>query len=316
MTLSPGVYRRLRRCADSHGAFAILALDHRGNLIGEMERARATPLPDDDARQPVTADDVIGLKAAILRHLLPEATAALIDPDYGLPALIHAENDTRLPSVGLLAPLEVTDYGRKVQTMIPDWDVGKLARAGFDGAKLLLYLHPDAPDFDAKRALVDATIEQCRAYHLPLFFEPIIQAPDPARPLSPDEKAAAIIAIARDFSRRGVDVLKVEYPGDAALAALHEACAVPWTLLSAGAPFEVFLRQAAAACMAGAAGVIAGRAIWGEALALESDARDHFLATNARERMTQIAALCRALAQPQTARRPFDPIAVGWYRGS
>ncbi|MDZ4763167.1 MAG: hypothetical protein SGI73_01350 [Chloroflexota bacterium] len=311
---SPGFYRRLRRCADAHGAFAVLAIDHRGNLIGEMEHARATPLPDDDARQPVTPDDVIGLKAAILRHLLPEATAALIDPDYGLPALIHAESDTRLPSVGLLAPLEVTDYGRKTQSMIPDWDVGKLVRAGFDGAKLLMYIHPTEPDFDAKRQLIDATIEQCQAHAVPLFFEPIIQSPDPEHPLTPDDKAAAIIAIARFFSTRGIDVLKLEYPGEAALSALNDACAVPWTLLSGGVPFETFMQQAAAACMAGASGVIAGRAIWGEAVVLEGDARDHFLATTARERMARIAALCRALGQSHATRRLWESVGVGWYR--
>jgi len=49
-------------------------------------------------------------------------------------------------------------------------------------------------------------------------------------------------------------------------------------------------------------------------LVLEGDARDHFLATTARERMARIAALCRALGQSHATRRLWESVGVGWYR--
>ena len=121
----------------------------------------------------------------------------------------------------------------------------------------------------------------------------------------------------------GVDILKAEFPLDAAdgdPARLAAACAevsaasvTPWILLSAAVSFETYQRQIIAACQAGASGIAVGRAVWQEAVTMSGQARLDFLRTTGRERLTRLNALCTALARPYTdfysAHAPFD-----WYK--
>jgi tagatose 1,6-diphosphate aldolase len=291
--LSFGQYRRLQQCSSPQGVFSVLAIDHRANLVSELRRHR-----------PVTTADVQAFKTEVIRWLSPMATAVLTDPDDGFPSVLAGA----LPGdKGLLAPLEVTDYtphpSQRMINLIPDWDVGLLSQSGCSGAKLLLYYHPGAADAAAKTEIVDRIVAQCQAEQIPLFLEPIAYSLDPAAKLGNEERLHVALETSAHFSARGVDVLKLEFPVDvsqepdeqvwsAALQQLDDACAVPWTLLSAGAPFEVFLHQAELACRAGASGVIAGRALWGEAVALDGLARTQFLRTVGVSRMRQLAGVC------------------------
>lgn len=103
-------------------------------------------------------------------------------------------------------------------------------------------------------------------------------------------------------------VLKAEFPVAVSevteVAVWHEACReltaacnVPWVLLSAGVSYELFLRQATVSCEAGASGVMAGRAVWNEALNHDRNARRDWLATVGRERMQRLTALVEALGR-------------------
>ena len=98
-----------------------------------------------------------------------------------------------------------------------------------------------------------------------------------------------------------------------ACAEISAASVVPWILLSAAVDYEVFLRQVAIACNAGASGTAVGRAVWKEAVTMAGDERMKFLHTTAAERISRLASLCYALAKPYTdfyqADAPFD-----WYR--
>jgi tagatose 1,6-diphosphate aldolase len=98
-----------------------------------------------------------------------------------------------------------------------------------------------------------------------------------------------------------------------ALDELNAACATPWTLLSAGAPYDTFVRQAIAACQAGASGIIAGRAIWADAVALDGADRERFVDTVVRARLEQLAAICRGLATPWTRKVPTLALPPHWY---
>jgi tagatose 1,6-diphosphate aldolase len=308
-----GTYRHLTQCSDDAGIFVILALDHRGNLIADMNKHRS-----------VRFADVVAFKTDVLRCLLPGATAALIDPDYSLPAL--ADGAIR-GGAGLLAPLEVTDYtphpSRRPLTMIPNWGVEKIKRYGFSAVKLLIYYHPQASNADMITGLVDQIVEQCQTAQIPFFLEPLSYSMDVTRPLTNSERREIVIDTARHFSRRGVDVLKMEFPLDVAsepderiwataLDALDAACSVPWALLSAGAPFETFLRQAELACAAGASGVIAGRAIWAEAVALQGQARLDFLSSTGVERMMRLHQAC-VRGRSWKTRHILPPLYEGWY---
>lgn len=310
-----GTYRRLMQCSDAAGAFVVLALDHRDNLIAELQKHQV---------EPVTYADVVAFKTSVCQHLSDQSSAVLTDPDYGMPGIIAGAIPGR---VGLIAPLEVTDYSlhmsQRQPRLIPGWDVEKLVRAGFSAAKLLLYYHPESADAQLKTDLVDQIVAQCHAAQIPLFLEPLVYSLDPARSLSNDERRQLVVATTQHFSARGVTILKLEFPLNVAetpdetawLAALHQvnqASQVPWTLLSGGIAFETFLRQATLACQAGASGVMVGRAVWAEATALRGAEREHFLRTTARERMIALQAACQQ-AIPWTQQHHAPPVTENWY---
>jgi len=314
---TPGKYRHLTRTSTESGHFAILAIDHRDNLKDSLQK---------HASGPVTEDDLSAFKLDVIRHLAPHISAVLVDPAYGIGPGIGRAALAR--DVGLLAPLEVTNYAvhpsQRENALIPDWSVAKFKRVGGDGIKLLLYYHPDAPSAADKRDFVARIIDDCARYDIPFFLEPIAFSPDPARPLPNDELRRVVVESARTFSRMGIDMLKTPFPLDvkrepdeaawrAALDELNEACNVPWALLSAGVDYPTFRRQAALACEAGASGVIVGRAVWAEAVELHGEAREAFLADTARRRMTELADVVRAAGASWRDRVPGPDGAFDWY---
>ena len=286
--------------------------------VTDVSKSYATVQALEDVSFHVEAGEVIGL-------LGPASTAVLTDPDLGITALTSGD----LPgNVGFMAPLELTNYARATgdrgMDMLPDWSVAKLKRAGISGAKLIMMYHPDAPNAAEKTALVDSIIEQCEREQVPFFFEPISYSLDPDQPLSNAERRQVVIANAQHFTDRGVDILKMEFPLDcnqeadqavwqAAAQALDAACTVPWALLSAGVSFDLFIQQAKVACNAGASGVIAGRAIWGDALALTGDAQRQWMATVGLERMERLTAVCHGLGQSWKTRHTAPDISKRWY---
>lgn len=311
------VDHHLSQCATPGGVFTVVAVDHRDNLVEAMSEARG---------RNVEAEDVIAFKTAAIRHLSGAGSAVLTDPTYGFPALVRSGVPANF---GLLAPLEVTDYtihpSRRRTVMIEDWDVDKIKRSGCSGAKLLLYYHPEAANAAGQSELVDRIVDRCRRHAIPFFLEPIVYSLDPEVPLTDAERAQAIIETTRHFSRRGVDVLKVQFPltpssGEgmwaSVLAELDAACTVPWTLLSAGVSFDLFLKQTAAACRAGASGVMVGRAVWAEGMPLRGEALNEFMRTTARSRMLALTAVCELYGTPWHDRTSRPELAGNWYHTS
>ena len=299
------IEQHLSRCAGAAGVFTVLAIDHRANLAEDMATARG---------RPVSRQDLLTFKRAAIQGLAGSYSAVLADPEYGFPALADMPGNPER-EFGLLAPLEITDYSahpsRRETKFIENWGVEEIVRCGGDGVKLLLFFHPEARRAGAQTELVDRIGAQCRARGLPFFLEPVACSLHPDHTLSNEERTRVTVETARHFSQRSVDVLKVPFPlnPDAppnawkpALRDLDEACAVPWTLLSGGVSFALFAKQAEAACRAGASGVIAGRAVWGEGVALEGKALDTFMKTTARKRMETLAALCNRYGTPWHAR--------------
>ncbi len=313
---TPGRWRHLSQTSTPDAHFVVLALDHRGNLRGSLDSAAGRALTD---------AEFTSFKSDVITALLPEASAVLTDPEYGLPGFLAAPGSAR---VGLLMPLEVTDYSvhpsRRATRLIEGWGVERIKRAGGSGVKLLLYYHPGAGNAANQRFFAAQVLEQCHISDIPFFLEPIAYSLDPDKPLASNELRQVVIDSARTFSDMGVDVLKLEFPCDAAqdetiwrdaLREVSAVCTVPWTLLSAGVGFDIFVKQVQAACEAGASGVIAGRAVWSEAVALQGDARSHFLATTARERMRTLAATCaNSAARWQDHAGPPPALVPGWFR--
>lgn len=318
MGITAGKRRHLARVATANGHFVVLAIDHRANLRAKLDQHAAQPL--DDAA-------FAAFKHDVLAALIPHSSGVLIDPAFGIAPTLS--DHTLTGRTGLLAPLEVTDYtlhpSQRDLALIPDWSIGKMKRLGCDGVKLLLPYHPDAPNAHAKRAAVTQIVAECTRLDLPFFLEPIAYSRDPDLPLSNAELRQVVVNMAQTFSTMGVDILKMQFPVDAAQSrdldewrsaceALNTACGqVPWALLSAGVDFDTFAQQAEIACTAGASGVIVGRAVWTEAITHTGDDRAAFLTETAPARMQRLATICADHATAWHDRTPLHPLSADWY---
>lgn len=312
-----GKYRHLARCATAAGHFVVLAIDHRANLLDALNQ---------HAAQPLTDSDFVTFKQSILRALCPVSTAVLTDPSYGhAPGVVER---TISGQMGLLSPLEITDYdahpSRRDVRFIPDWSVRKIKLAGGDGVKLLLSYHPDAPNARSQRSVVQQIIDECDSYDIPFFLEPIPFSLDPDHLLTNVERLQLTVGAAQEFSAMGVDVLKLPFPLDvhqsedesewrAACAAVDAACSVPWALLSAGVDYATFLRQARVACEAGASGVIVGRAVWNEAVKLQGESLSDFVNVTAAQRLQELADVCAGSAVPWFERVSAPSVSLSWF---
>jgi tagatose 1,6-diphosphate aldolase len=319
-TLSIGKWRGLQQCSTPHGALAVMALDHRGNLRQVLNPA---------APDTVLAEDMIAFKQAVVAALAPVSSAVLLDPEFGAAQCLASG---ALPGqVGLLVAVEASGYTgdpvARQSRILPGWSVAQAKRMGASAIKLLVYYHPDAPTAGEIEALVRQTAADCAAADLVFFLEPLSYSPDPAnKKLLPAERRRVVIETARRLTPLGADVLKAEFPLDVgaapdesdwtrACAELSAASTTPWVLLSASVDYATFLRQVTVACRAGASGVAVGRAVWKEAPALAGEARLAFLRGLARERMARITALCDALARPWADFYTAPVAGSHWYAG-
>ena len=310
--ISIGKFRGLQQISSKRGTFTCLALDHRQNL------RKANPAFVDDA-------ELSRFKLDVTSALALRATAVLLDPEV---SAAQAIAERALPhNVGLVVAVESTGYtgdatARHAQ-IIPGWNVEKAKRMGASAIKLLVYYHPDSPNAKEIEDFTSKIAEECSKHDLVLMLEPLSYSLDENKKLSFEEKRYVVVETAKRLTPLGADILKAEFPLDVtesdqglwkeACEAISAASVTPWILLSAAVEYDVFLRQVAVACNAGASGIAVGRAVWKEAVTMSGDERMKFLQTTAKYRISRLTSLCHALARPftefYTAEAPFD-----WYR--
>lgn len=316
-----GVRRGLQQCALPNGTFAMLAMDQRSSLRRAMNPAQ----PDQ-----VTYAQFIELKRDVIAALSPLAGAALLDIEYGYPACVAS--GALSGRTGLLLALDKSGYEgdptARVTTLVEGWSVERIRRAGASAVKLLIYYHPDATNAAAQEQLVATVAQQCRAWEIPFFLEPLHYSLTPGVKTVPTaERRRLVIESARRLVPLGVDVLKAEFPVDVtqtadrgewadACAELSAATSVPWVLLSAGVEFDTYLEQTRIACAAGASGILCGRAVWKEAVTLPPTERRAFLAGEASIRFRRLADLVAERGRPYTDFYPPSPgdDLENWYR--
>jgi tagatose 1,6-diphosphate aldolase len=317
-TITIGKYRRLQQCSTSRQVISVLALDHRQNLRNSLRP---------QAPESVTPEELSTFKIQIVRSIAPVSSAVLLDPEFGAAQCIGA--GVFPPFAGMLVSIEASGYtgdpiSRK-SGILPGWGVSKIERMGASAVKLLVYYHPEAKTAGEIENLVEQVAGDCVGQDIPLFLEILSYSPDPAvKKLTPDERHRVVLESARRLTIPGVDIFKAEFPLDisaakdekewaTACAELTSASNAPWVLLSASVPYETFLRQVTIACENGASGVAVGRAVWQEATSLEGDARQQFIAGQARQRMARITALCDALGKPWTEVYAPPKVDNTWY---
>ncbi len=322
MTYVLGARRGIDACASERGTFAVLALDHRQNLRKELR-------PADPAS--VAYGEMVEFKRAVVRALAPFATGTLLDPEIGAAQCI---SDGSMPArAGLVVAIEATGYlgpsTARVSRVLDGWSVDQAKRMGASAAKLLVYYHPAAPNAHEQEQLVADVAAACRTADLALFVEPLSYSLSEGSRLTGEARREVVVETARRLTPLGGDILKAEFPYDPsvtdrsrwadACAELNGASTLPWVLLSGGVDDATFEAQVVTACRAGASGVLVGRSVWGEAAMMEPRARDAFLATSGRARLTRLAEIADEHGAPwharatrlTTAAEPGD----GWYRG-
>jgi len=283
--VTEGKKRGLHAVADSRGVIAALAIDQRGamrKLFGKAMGAEPAAVP---------ADLIAKFKEAVSRALTPYASAILLDPEFGLPAA-----QQRSKKAGLLLAYEKTGYDKAVPGRLPQlldhWSVERLAAAGADCVKLLLYYSSTStPEVnDTKHAFVERIGAECAEADVPFFLELVSYGE------GLEDKGAEFAKVKPEVVSRGieefskaayrVDVLKVGFPVNLAFVegapdAKHESlysrtealalyktaesfARVPFIYLSEGVTNEAFQFGLELAAEAGVrfSGVLCGRATW------------------------------------------------------
>ncbi len=169
--ITRGKFEGINACADSRGVIAALAVDHRGNLLEAIARARGE-------HGQATAADMLMFKMAVTRVLTPSASAILLDPEYGLVAIA-----SRAPGTGVLLAYEKSGYDfntkGRLPDLLPEWSVRRLVEAGAQAIKILLYYNPfdEASSLSInsiKQAYVERIGAECLGMDVPFFLEPLV----------------------------------------------------------------------------------------------------------------------------------------------
>ena len=327
-TLSLGKLRGLQQIASSHGFFTMTAMDHRAS----MQR-----MIDPYTPESVSAETLTAYKRDLTATLAPVSSAVLLDPIYGAAQVVASGDLPR--DVGLLVGVEASGYtdqgGARLTEFLEGWSVEKIKRMGASAAKILIYYHPDLNDIsERQRAVTSRFIEDCQRNDLPALVEPVAY-PAMEGDLDPEvfarRKPDLVVRTARELTSLGVDVLKAEFPTHPgferdevrmleACQALDAASSAPWILLSGGVSFKEFATQVRIACRAGASGFLAGRAVWQEAMQLESALeRKHWLESVATARVRQLSDIVGEFGKPwwkkwAATQQELTATNEGWYK--
>jgi sulfofructosephosphate aldolase len=270
----------LRSWATERGAICMLALDHRDAMRNAFERVG---VPD------VSETVMLDVKSRITDELIEAASVVLLDSmalerlrPVGLPVVMPLEEQGHQPCAG----------GRLTQ-LLDDFTPADAAMLGAQGCKLLLYYRTDHVETAVRqRELVVKVAAECHRHGLPLVVEPLVyRLAGEHRQAYERQFADLVIGAAEDLAASGADLLKLQFPGSAATCQrLTQAAApLPWTVLGGSdanpAEFSIQLRIA---CAGGASGFIAGRAIWGGALAQAPEQQRAWLRDRARPLMHRL----------------------------
>ena len=207
--IAKGKFPGITTCANDKGVIAAAAMDQRGSLEKAISKARGAP---------ATPEDLVRFKKAVTSVLTQHASAILLDPEFGLPAV-----KARAKGTGVLLAYEKTGYDTKDDSRLPDllpeWSVRRLVEAGASAIKILLYYNPTHPERinGIKKAFIERIGGECAANDVPFFLEIIAydDAVGDAKSLEfAKVKPHHVKAYMEEFSkpRYGVDILKVEVP--------------------------------------------------------------------------------------------------------
>jgi sulfofructosephosphate aldolase len=255
------------RLADADGRFAMVALDHRESLRGMMNTAPdETTVPDERLR---------AFKRAGVEVLAPAATAVLLDRRFGL----RADGYSGMPaSTALILAADRYDQapGGPVRSVMLDEEITpELVRAsGAAALKLLVHWRPDG-QVERRAELLERFLDLNRRCGTASVVEGVVRPVEGQQWSSPAERNRSAVAAATELCAVNPDLYKTEVPGyvPGDLSAVRQWSAEvtkvaqrPWVVLSSGVRTAEFPAALRLACAGGAAGFLAGRAVWADAV--------------------------------------------------
>ncbi|HTL47338.1 MAG TPA: tagatose 1,6-diphosphate aldolase [Verrucomicrobiae bacterium] len=286
MKMTEGKLKGLEALSNDRGVIAAAAMDQRGSLRKSLAKAKGV-----EDKQ-ITDAMMQEFKTLVTKVLTPHATAILLDPEFGLPAV-----KARSKNAGVLLAYENSGYDNTKPGRLPDLleveTVRSLQEAGADAIKILLYYTPfdPKPINDHKHAWTERIGAECADRDIPFFFEFV--GYDPAggdvNTLEYAKQKPEIVAKSmEEFSKAKyqIDVLKVEMPINMkfvegtksfkgqkayskaeAVASFKKTAQVtkkPFIYLSAGVDDDEFRESLELAAESGVRynGVLCGRATW------------------------------------------------------
>jgi tagatose 1,6-diphosphate aldolase len=130
---------RLRAISTPRGVIAAVAMDQRRSLRRML--AAAAGVSDDS----IPDAQLASFKSAVTAALTPQASAVLLDPEYGLDAVRE-----KAPGCGLLLTYEADGYENprphRMLALMPHVSVRRLRELGADAIKILLSYNPDGDE--------------------------------------------------------------------------------------------------------------------------------------------------------------------------
>lgn len=287
-TLSTLERRAFSRLTTPAGRMLVVAADQRNGMKAVMNGP--------EGPEGISVAELAEAKSDLVAHLGNHAPAILLDPEVALPKIVDEGTlsaDTALV-VGMDASGFETVDGLRYTRYVPGVTAATVRELGGDAAKMLWYLRPDQPASVARVAAeMDALVADCEAAGLLLIVEILTYRLEDE---TEEEYAARFGQLVVDSARvsveHGAKVLKLAYPGSAQACAEVSAAAgdVPWAVLSAGVDHATFVEQVRTAVENGAAGAMAGRALWKDSLAMTAGEREQLLSTRAQPRLAELSA--------------------------
>lgn len=287
-TMTTAERRAMATISTDSGAILIVAADQRNSMKAVMNA------PTGPAG--VSQEELVAAKADLVRYLGNHAPAILLDPEVALPQIV--DDGTLARTTGLVVGMDASGYetvdGLRYTRYVPGVTPRTVRDLGGDAAKMLFYVRPDRQGADSRVAQeIRDLVRACDAEGVLLIVEILTYQLEDE---SAEDYAAAFPQLVADATALAVEcgtkLLKLPYPGSAeACRAVNEAArGVPWTVLSAGVDHETFVDQVAVAVAHGAAGAMAGRALWKDSLAMTTEDRRTLLTERALPRLQALTA--------------------------
>ncbi len=258
----------------------MLALDHRGSFKKMIN-------PNDP--QLVTDEDIISLKGQIIQYLQNQFSGVLVDIEWGLKAYPNRVKP-------FLLPVEESGFSEKDGERINNLQcsVSEIQQLGAKGVKLLIYFNPHAKSALEQINLARSVLNESIKYNLPLFLEIVTYQIGSSMDFKNDGRSDELVlqSVKMFLDQKVIpDVFKLEYPGSQENSAQITTLLgkIPWILLTRGDEYKTFVDELKAAKNGGAAGFLAGRALWQEVFKLSGAEKEKFLAEILPQRFKEIS---------------------------